>query len=292
MSKNPISRVIFLAALATLLLASCAALATPEPPIQPTEAGRMLLATTTSTYDSGLLDYLLSSFEQSTGIAVEVVAVGSGQAMEMGRSGDADALLVHSPTAEEEFVADGFGVDRESVMYNDFVIIGPQGDPAGISGMSDAAAALTQIAEAQAAFISRGDDSGTHAKEKSIWAAAEIEPQGDWYVSAGQGMGAVLTMAAELNAYTLTDRGTYLSRLAEGYTLPVLVEGDPLLFNPYHVIAVNPEVYPDINYDAATAFIEWIVSVETQEEIAAFTHPDTGEPLFYPDSEVWHEANP
>jgi len=276
---------ILLLSLTLLISAACAPTAIPLP-------GKIILATTTSTYDSGLLDYLLPTFTEETGISVEVIAVGSGQAMELGCNGDADVLLVHSPAAEETFVADGSGVDREPVMYNDFVIVGPEDDPAGIQGMSDAVAAFTLIAEAQATFISRGDDSGTHAKEKKVWEAAGIAPTGGWYISSGLGMGEVLAMAEEMPGYTLSDRGTYLSRKAKGYALPILVEGDPLLFNPYGVIAVNPEKYPDINYAGATTFIEWLTSVETQERIAAFTHADTGEPLFYPNSEQWHAANP
>jgi len=251
----------------------------------PTPLPRLILATTTSTYDSGLLDYLLPAFEEGTGIQVDVVAVGTGQALEMGRNGDADVLLVHAPAREEAFVAEGHGVDRRPVMHNDFVVVGPEEDPASIAGMTDAAAAFARIAGAQATFVSRGDDSGTHTKERSIWEAAGVTPGGDWYVSAGQGMGAVLTMAEELGGYTLTDRGTYLSRLAEGYSLPVLVEGDPLLFNPYHVMAVSPQAHPGVNYEAAVRFIEWLTSPETQDRIAAFTHPGAGQPLFYPDAE-------
>ncbi len=259
---------------------------TTTPPPSP----RLILATTTSTYDSGLLDYLLPAFEEETGIEVEVVAVGTGQALEMGRNGDADVLLVHAPAREEAFVAEGHGVDRQPVMYNDFVIVGPEADPASIAGMTDAVGAFARIAQEQAPFISRGDDSGTHTKEKAIWEAAGITPEGKWYISAGQGMGAVLTMAEELEAYTLTDRGTYLSRLCEGYTLPILVEGDPILFNPYHVMAVNPETHPGVNYEAARRFIAWITSLETQERIGAFTHAGTGQPLFTPDSEPWRAA--
>lgn len=261
--------------LITVMLVGCQASPAPAP--------RLVLATTTSTQDSGLLDYLLPDFESSAGITVEVIAVGSGQALEMGRNGDADVLLVHSPAQEEQFVAEGYGVDRTYVMYNDFVVVGPADDPAGVAGMEDVTAAFTRIAETRTTFVSRGDDSGTHVKEKSIWAAAGIAPEGEgWYILAGQGMGEVLLMAEEMEAYTLSDRGTYLSRLSEGYTLPILVEGDPLLANPYHVIAVNPERHPGANYEGATLFIQWLVSPDTQERIAAFTHPGTGQPLFFP----------
>lgn len=280
MRSNSLTRSItlLLACTVMVLLTACG-------PSTPTPAPRLVLATTTSTYDSGLLDYLLPSFEESTGISVEVIAVGTGQALEMGRNGDADVLLVHSPAQEQAFVDEGHGVDRQAVMHNDYVIVGPADDPAGISGMTDVAAAFTQIAAAESPFVSRGDDSGTHGKERAIWEAAGITPAGEWYISAGQGMGAVLTMAEELGAYTLTDRGTYLSRQTEGYSLPILVEGDPLLFNPYHVMAVNPDLHSGVNYEGAQQFIEWLTSAETQALIAAFTHAGTGEPLFYPDAE-------
>ncbi len=276
----------FILAVAGLLaLAGCGQATPTSPP-------RLILATTTSTYDSGLLDYLLPAFEEETGIEVEVVAVGTGQALEMGRNGDADVLLVHAPDQEEAFVGMGYGVDREPVMYNDFVILGPKEDPAGIGGMTDAAVAFARIAATESPFVSRGDNSGTHMKERRIWLEAGIAPEGAWYISAGQGMGAVLIMANELGAYTLSDRGTYLSCRTEVQNLVILVEGDPLLFNPYHVIAVNPRLHPTVNYEGARKFIEWLTSLETQERIAAFTCSDTGEQLFYPDSEAWRAAHP
>ena len=185
----------------------------------------------------------------------------------------------------------GHGVRREDLMYNDFVIVGPPDDPAGIEGMTDAAAAFAQIAEAEAAFISRGDESGTHTKEKAIWSAGGVEPSGDWFVSAGQGMGAVLTMADEQQAYTLSDRATYLARTLEGTDLVILTEGDPILFNPYGAIAVNPEKSPEINAALANEFIDWLISVPTQEKIAQFGVEEFGAPLFTPDSEPWREAN-
>lgn len=263
--------------LLVVMLAACARPATVAPK-------RLILATTTSTQDSGLLDALLPDFKAQTGMDVQVVAVGSGQALAAGRNGDADVLLVHSPAAEQAFVAEGFGVERVPVMHNDYVIIGPAADPAGLKGMTDAVEAFRKMAATQALFVSRGDDSGTHVKEKSLWAEVGITPEGSWYISAGQGMGAVLAMAEELNAYTLTDRGTYLARTAEGYTLPILVAGDPPLFNPYHVIAVNPAKYPEINNAGAQQFIEWLISAETQAKIAAFTEPKSGRPLFFPDA--------
>jgi len=269
------------------LLTACGTPSSPTPP-----PPRLVLATTTSTYDSGLLDYLLPKFEESAGLEVEVIAVGTGQALELGRNGDADVLLVHAPAQEKTFMAEGYGLDREAVMYNDFVVVGPEGDPAGISGMTDAATAFARIAAAEATFISRGDDSGTHIKEMAVWEAAGVNPQGGWYISAGQGMGAVLTMAEEIEAHTLSDRGTYLSRLDEGYGLRILVEGDPTLFNPYHAMAVNPELHPNVNYEGAQAFIAWITSLETQYQIDAFLHAPTGQQLFHPDSAEWRAATP
>jgi tungstate transport system substrate-binding protein len=255
------------------------------------QAGRLLLATTTSTRDSGLLDFILPDFEAQFNVKVDVVAVGSGQAMKIGQDGNAEVLLVHSPAAEQQFMADGHGVRREDVMYNDFVIVGPAADPAGIKGMRNAAKALSTMAEKQASFVSRGDDSGTHAKEKSIWSTAGITPSGAWYISAGQGMGAVLTMANETLAYTLSDRATYLARKAEGLQLEILVEGDEVLFNPYGVIAVNPAKNPQIKGDLAQDFIDWLISVEEQEKIGTFGADKWGQPLFFPDSAPYRDAH-
>ncbi len=256
------------------------------------ELQRLVLATTTSTADSGLLDAILPDFDSKYNASVEVIAVGTGQALATGEAGDCDVLLVHARSRENAFVEAGHGVNRKDVMYNDFIIIGPEDDPAGIKGMTDAAAAFTKIAEAQAPFVSRGDDSGTHTKEKAIWSEAGIEPSGDWYISAGQGMGAVLTMADEQLAYTMSDRGTYLARTLEGIDLKVLVEGDPILFNPYGVIAVNPEQHPSVNYGLAMSFIDWLASVEAQAAIGEFGKDKFGLPLFYPDSEWWQAVNP
>lgn len=250
-------------------------------------AGQFILATTTSTEDSGLLGAILPDFENKTGITAEVVAVGTGQALSLGESGDADVLLVHARAREDAFMEAGHGSRREDVMYNDFVILGPAQDPAGIRGMEDAARAFEMIAEAEAPFISRGDDSGTHTKEKGIWAAAGVEPAGDWYISAGQGMGAVLTMADEEMAYTLSDRATYLNRTLAGIDLEILVEGDPFLFNPYGVMAVNPEKGDHIQVELADQFIEWLISVPTQELIAEYGIEQFGSALFTPDSAAW-----
>lgn len=265
----------------------------PEPTTAPVsepvaEKAELILATTTSTDDSGLLDAILPVFEEQCDCTISVVAVGSGQAIQMGVDGNADVLLVHSPAAEKTFMDEGNGTRREDVMYNDFVIVGPENDPAGINGMSSAADAFKQIAESKAVFVSRGDDSGTHSKEKNVWKSAEIEPGGDWYISAGQGMGAVLTMADEMSAYTLSDRATYLARTKEGLISKILVEGDSLLFNPYGVIAVNPEKNPNIKIDLANQFIDWLISVPTQDLISQFGQSEFGQPLFTPDSDLWN----
>jgi len=275
--------------------------APPEPtevPAEPTATlpahgeGKVILATTTSTADSGLLDYILPDFEDEFGVDVDVIAVGTGQALALGENGDADVLLVHARAREDAFMDAGHGVRREDVMYNDFVIVGPEDDPAGIQGVTDAAEAFKMIADAGALFVSRGDDSGTHTKEKSVWEAAGIEPSGDWYISAGQGMGAVLTMADEQQAYTLSDRATYLARTLEGTSLVTVVEGDPILFNPYGVLAVNPDKNAEIQAELANTFIDWLISVPVQEKISQFGVEEFGAPLFVPDSQPWRDANP
>ncbi len=252
---------------------------------------RLILATTTSTYDSGLLSYLLPEFEQRYGCTVDVVAVGSGQAIKLGEDGNCDVLLVHDPEAERRFVAEGHGVNRLDVMYNDFVLVGPASDPAGVRGLTDAVAAFQRIAALGATFVSRGDESGTHAKERAVWQRAGLSPGGTWYLSVGQGMGAVLTMASEQQAYALTDRGTYLAMRAN-LELEVLVEGDPILWNPYGVIAVNPARHPRVNAELAGKFQEWLTSIETQERIASFGQEAYGQPLFIPDSQAWKQAHP
>ncbi|MDA0353628.1 MAG: substrate-binding domain-containing protein [Chloroflexi bacterium] len=240
----------------------------------------LILATTTSTENSGLLDVLVPMFEDASGYNVAVIAVGSGAAMEMGERGDADVLLVHSPAAEEAFVAAGFGIERARVMFNDFVIVGPVEDPASIAGTT-AAAAFAAIAQTGAAFVSRGDDSGTHAKERTLWAAANIEvPVAEgWYAESGQGMGATLTIAAETRAYTLTDRATWLA-VAGLEGLPILVEGDAALFNVYHVIVVNPDKHDGLNTAGARAFRAFLLEPETQAVISAFGVEEYGQPLF------------
>ena len=237
------------------------------------------LATTTSTDNSGLLAVLLPQFEKQAGVKVHVIAVGTGKALRMGRDGDVDLVLVHAPAAEKAFVDAGYGVDRRDVMYNDFVLVGPAADPAGIAKSGDANMALERIAAKNALFVSRGDDSGTHKKERNLWQSAGITPAGDWYREAGQGMGKVLQIAGELDAYTITDRGTWLA-YRDKSPLKVLFEGDPRLFNPYGIIAVNPKRYPDTNYRDAGKLIAWITSETGQQMIGGFTI--SGSRLFTP----------
>lgn len=244
----------------------------------------LILATTTSTQDSGLLDVLIPLFEAETGYTVQTVAVGTGQALQMGEEGNADVLLVHAPASEEEFMANGFGKDRAAVMHNDFIIVGPETDPAGIMGRTSAFDALKMIFESGSIFVSRGDDSGTHKKELDVWSKAELDPQGQaWYLETGQGMGATLTVASEKGAYTLTDRGTFLAQ-RENLDLVILLEGDPPLLNPYHVITVNPEKWPKVNYEGAMAFYNFMISPATQKVISEFGVEEFGQPLFFPDA--------
>jgi tungstate transport system substrate-binding protein len=244
----------------------------------------IILATTTSTQDSGLLDVLIPVFEKNTGYFVKTIAVGSGQAMAMGQKGEADVLLVHSPAAEIKFVAEGFGINRRLVMHNDFIIVGPQEDPAKIKGIKSSYEAFKKIASATVLFLSRGDNSGTHAKEKDIWKAAGIKPEGEkWYQQTGLGMGQTLNVAAEKKGYTLADRGTYLA-MKKNLGLDILVEGDAILLNIYHVIEVNPAKWPKINVAGAKAFADFMVSKETQDIIKTFGVEKFGSPLFFPDA--------
>jgi len=245
----------------------------------------IVVASTTSTQDSGLFEYLLPIFQQKTGIAVKVIAQGTGQALDTGRRGDADVVFVHAKSAEEKFLAEGQGVKRNPVMYNDFVLIGPKDDPAGIKG-NDIAAALKSIKEKQAPFVSRGDRSGTHIAELALWnrdAGIDIDKdKGGWYKSIGQGMGAALNMASASNAYVLSDRGTWLSFKNKG-DLQILVEGDKRLFNQYGVILVNPEKHPTVKKDLGQEFIDWLLSPEGQKAIA--NYKINGEQLFYPNAD-------
>lgn len=238
------------------------------------------VATTTSTRDSGLLDVLMPKLEAETGIEAKIVAVGSGQALEIGRRGDADALLVHSPDAEEKLMAEGHGASRQPVMYNDFVVVGPRADPAHVSSMKEAAAAFVAIASSRTTFVSRGDQSGTHAKEQQLWKVAKTTPQGDWYKSAGQGMAEVLRMANQMGAYTLADRATYLSQ-RKNIDLVVVLEKDPALLNPYSVIVIDAKKHPTVHADDARRFAEFLVAPETQKVIAAFNVTRDGEPSFF-----------
>ena len=241
------------------------------------------LATTTSTENSGLLNDLLPRFEEATGYEVHVIAVGTGKALRMGRDGDVDVVLVHAPAAEQKFVDEGYGEQRLPVMFNDFVLVGPDRDPAGLKKAKDVSDALGRIAAGQDVFVSRGDDSGTHKKELSLWKQAGVVPGGSWYREAGQGMGKVLQMADEMNAYTLTDRGTWLA-YRDKSRLMVAYQGDEGLFNPYAIIEVSATRYPDLNHKAARALIEWIRGSEGQEAIAAFRK--SGEPLFTPSAGI------
>ena len=242
------------------------------------DSEEVILATTTSTQDSGLLDVLVPQFEEESGYEVKVIAVGSGQAIALGEEGEADVILAHSPKAEEEFVAAGNGIEREAVMHNDFVIVGPADDPAGVAGTDDAAAALAAIEASGETFVSRGDDSGTHTKGLSLWESAGVEPSGDWYTETGQGMGATLGVANERQGYTLSDRGTFLAQ-QDNLDLAIALEGDPALFNNYHVIVVNPEKHSDVNAEGARAFAEFVTSPDTQVTISSFGWLSTESPF-------------
>ncbi|PQJ66966.1 substrate-binding domain-containing protein [Photobacterium angustum] len=239
------------------------------------------LATTTSTYHSGLLDYLLPAFKKDTGYTVEVLAAGTGKALRMGENGDVDLVMTHAPKAEAKFVDDGFGILPRKLMHNDFVLVGPKADPAKIKGDKDVANALVNIAETDSVFVSRGDDSGTNKKELNLWAQTKMEPNFGGYKAVGQGMGPTLNMASELQAYTLTDRGTWLAYQNKLH-LEIMVQGDKRLFNPYQVILVNPSRYPDINYQGAKTFSDWLVNSKAQTMINDYQRH--GEQLFVADA--------
>ncbi len=279
MSIRSVTRRFALAALALLVPALAASGAWAA-------KGEIVVASTTSTQNSGLFDYILPIFEADTGIKVHVVAVGTGQAIRLARRGDADVLFVHHKPSELKFVADGFGVKRFDVMYNDFVIIGPGNDPAGIRGMRDAAAAFARIAKAKALFASRGDDSGTNKAELALWKAAGIDvsaASGRWYRETGSGMGATLNTASGLDAYTLSDRATWLNFHNRG-RLEILVEGDPRLFNQYGVTLVNPKKFPHVRAAEGQAFIDWLLSKKGQATIAAYRV--NGQQLFFPNAKA------
>jgi len=241
----------------------------------------VILSTTTSTQDSGLLDVLVPLFEKQTGYSVKTVSVGTGQALALAAKGEADVALVHAPSLEKKYVAEGKLLNRRLVMYNDFVIIGPKDDPAKIRSTKSSAGAMKAIEQTKAAFVSRGDNSGTHVLEKSLWKSAGIEPKGAWYIEAGQGMGATLGIANERNAYTITDRGTYLA-YGKRVTLPILIEGDRALLNIYSVMEVNPANGPRINVAGGKAFADFMVAPQTQDVIRNFGVEKFGQSLFVP----------
>jgi len=260
---------LIMAALTVLSLFSTSALAIEH----------LRMSTTTSTDNSGLLKVLLPPFEKENNCKVDVIAVGTGKALKIGEQGDVDVVFVHARKLEDKFVADGYGVNRKDVMYNDFVILGPANDPAGIKGARTAAEALKMIAARQARFVSRGDESGTHQKEKELWQAAGIKPEGKWYQAAGQGMGEVIIMATEGRAYTLADRGTYNAFKSGKTDLKILFEGEKGLFNPYGVIAVNPKRHPHVKYELAMRFVDFVTGPEGQGIIAGYKV--NGDPIFF-----------
>ena len=282
MKKNVASYLSFLLVISLLLSACAAPTAAPAAVPAPTNP-ELILATTTSTRDSGLLDTLLPLFEQQTGYKVKMVAVDTGEALKMGQEGNADVLLVHAPASEVTYMEGGYGKDRFLVMHNDYVIVGPADDPAKISGSATTSAAFTAIANAKATFVSRGDDSGTNKTELTIWKSTSITPEGSWYLETGQGMGDTLRVASEKAGYTLTDRATWLAS-ASTLNLKILYEGDKALLNIYHVITVNPDKWPNTNYTGAKAFADWIVSAPIQEIIGKFGVDQYGQPLFFPDA--------
>jgi tungstate transport system substrate-binding protein len=266
-------RFYFVCCLSVILLApGCSRTANPSP--------TLTLATTTSTQDSGLLDVLVPMFHEQAGVELKVIAVGTGQALQLGRRGDADVLLVHDPASEEKFMDEGHGALRREVMYNDFVLVGPKTDAATVQGEQTIAGAFAQVARHRCLFISRGDESGTHQKERQIWREAKVEPQGDWYIQAGSGMGHVLRMADQKRAYTLSDRATYLAQ-RQGIELAILCQGDPLLVNRYSVIVVNPDKHPLVHQRTARKFAEFLLAPDVQKVIASFGTDRYGEPLFF-----------
>ena len=268
MKRNIISKAVFLFAISMILISSVYA-----SPVH------LKLATTTSTENSGLLGVLLPPFEEKFGIKVDVIAVGTGQAIKLGENGDVDMILVHARAAEDKFIEEGYGVNRRDVMFNDFIILGPSNDPAGIKEERNVTLALKKIADCKAYFVSRGDDSGTHKKEKILWQNAKISPEGEWYMEIGQGMGATLQVANERQAYVLCDRGTFLA-YKDKIDIIILSEGDPLLFNPYGIMAVDPARYPHVKYIEAMQLIAWVTSGEGQKIIGEYKKE--GEILFHP----------
>jgi tungstate transport system substrate-binding protein len=313
MKSRPLSVFVLLLLTASFVLSACAPAAAPAPaqptaaPAKPTEAAApsgeqvLKLATTTSTADSGLLDALLPDFQKACNCRVDVVAVGTGQAIEIGTKGDADVLLVHARKSEDKFVADGYAKERFDTMYNDFIVLGPKDDPAKATSAASAKDAFKAIMDTQSKFASRGDKSGTNTKELSIWSALGITPTKElaWYQSLGQGMGETLTYANEQGVYTLSDRGTYLAMKDKLPNLAIVMGGNTLaenkdksLLNPYGVIAVDPAKHPGVKYDLAMQFIQWLNSVETQQKIQDYGKDKFGQSLFYPASAEWTAAHP
>jgi len=292
---NKVFMLVFLAAM-LVIFTGCTSNTEPKPASegaeQQTQANEntdnakkdFVLATTTSTQDSGLLDVLVPMFEKQSGYMVKTIAVGTGKALEMGENGEADVLLVHAPESEQPLVDSGVAINYQLVMHNDFILVGPKEDPAGIKGTTSSVEAFKKISEANALFVSRGDDSGTHKKELDLWENAGVEPSGQWYQETGQGMGATLKVASEKNGYTLTDRATYLA-LKDELSLEIVLEGEESLLNIYHVMQVNPEKFENINGDAGKAFVEFMVAPETQKVIGEFGVEEYGEPLFFSDAE-------
>jgi len=276
--------------IAVALLAACGHAVAPTPaPAAPAPAPKpqnpdIILATTTSTQDSGLLDLLVPLFQQQTGYQVKIIAVGTGQALAMGERGDADVMLVHAPSAEKQVVEHGNAINRQLVMHNDFILVGPAADPAQVKGVKSTSDALKQIAAAQATFVSRGDDSGTDKKEKELWKDTGLKPTpGGWYLSAGQGMGATLLIASQKQGYTLADRATFLAN-QKNLQLSILLEGDPPLLNVYHVMQVNPAKFPRVNAAGAKAFADFMVDPRTQAAITQFGVEKYGQQLFFADA--------
>lgn len=275
---------IFLFAVTLLMLCGCSeSAAGSNPSTQPVRAD-LILATTTSTQDSGLLDLLNPIFQKNSGYIVKTIAVGTGKALQMAAEGNADVLLVHAPEAEKELMDAGFGSERLLLMHNDFVIVGPASDPAKIKGLQSINEVLSKIYNSEAIFVSRGDDSGTHKKELALWANADIIPEDEWYLESGQGMGATLRIASEKSAYTLVDRGTYLA-LSDNLDLDVFIEGHPSLLNVYHVVIVNPDRWPNVNYEGAKSYANFLISDEVQKLIGEFGIDQYGQPLFFPDAD-------
>jgi tungstate transport system substrate-binding protein len=269
---------------AVFLLVACDRAQEADKINQPLDRPEIILATTTSTQDSGLLDLLAPLFEEESGYLVKVIAVGTGQALKMGENGNADVLFVHAPAAEKVLIENGSAVGRRLIMHNDFVIVGPASDPAGIRGVSSPVTALAKISTTQSNFVSRGDDSGTHKKELMIWETGGLTPEGDWYLQSGQGMGATLKISSEKQGYTLTDRATYLAQ-QDVLDLDIMVGGDESLLNVYHAMLVNPKTWPKVNEAGARSWIDFLTRADIQLIIGEFGVEEFGQPLFFPDAE-------